>query len=342
MFLFKRKGVYYLEYEELKTGRKKRISTKKKMKRDALVFISNFKKELEDRAKIKTVSFEQFEKEYIGLKTKSSSVKYIISIKLALKKFREEVGNPLLEDIRFNQAETFIMNIHKDSAWLALLYYRTLKAAFNKAREWDYIKTSPLDKLKFPKIKSNLPLFINAKELDSILENVNDEQLRQFYILALHTGLRLNEILNLRWSAIDFQEKTLKVEHTAEFTTKGKKERIIPLNIIALKLLKDKFTTLTVINIEKNDLLFSKCAGVKLNGDYVSKQFKKALRKTKGINKMLHLHSLRHSFASLMVQKGVSLYVVKDLLGHTDVRTTQIYSHLQQQNFVDAVKVLEN
>jgi integrase/recombinase XerC len=342
MFLFKRKGVYYLQYEEPKTGQIKRISTKQKMKKDALIFVSNYKKIIEEKNQKKTISFDQFEKEYLELKKKSSSPSYIISIKLTFKKFREANGNSLLEDIRFNQVETFIMNIHSNSASLASLYYRILKAAFNKAVEWEYIKTNPLAKLKLPRAKINLPLFINAGELELILEHVNDEQLKQFYTLALHTGLRLNEILNLRWSAIDFEEKLLKVEHSEGFITKGKKERILPLNSVVFKLLKDKFISLPIIHIEKNDLIFCKYTGMKLNGDYVSKQFKKALRKTKGINKSLHLHSLRHSFASLLVQKGVSLYVVKDLLGHTDVRTTQIYSHLQQQNFVDAVKVLEN
>jgi integrase/recombinase XerC len=341
MFLYKRKGIYYLQYEEPRTGKKKRISTKQKMKKDALSFVSDFKKMLEEKNQTKTISFDQFEKEFLELKEKSSSPKHIVSIKLTFKKFREAIGNPLLEDIRFNQVEAFILNIHSKSASLASLYYRILKAAFNKAVEWEYLKTNPLAKLKLPRAKTNLPLFIDAKELELILEHVTDEQLKHFYTLALHTGLRLNEILNLRWSAIDFEEKILKVEHTEGFMTKGKKERMIPLNSIAFKLLKDKFMSLPIINIDRNVLIFSKCAGVKLNGDYVSKQFKKALRKTKGINKSLHLHSLRHSFASLLVQKGVSLYVVKDLLGHTDVRTTQIYSHLQQQNFVDAVKVLE-
>jgi integrase/recombinase XerD len=342
MFLFKRNGIYHLEYEEPRTGRKKRISTKKELKKDALSFVSEYKKMLEEKHKKRTISFSQFEKEYLDLKQKSSSLSYITSIKLTLRIFQEEMGDVLLEDVRFSEAETFIINIHKNSPSLASLYYRTLKAAFSKAVEWEYIQSNPFKKLKLPKVKINIPLFISAIELEMILENVVNIQLKQIYRLALHTGLRLSEIINLRWSAIDFKDKTLKVEHSEDFITKGKKERLIPMNSVVYSILNEKRVLSFIITIKKRDHIFSKCVGVKFNSDYVSKQFKKAVKKTERINKSVHFHSLRHSFASLLVQKGVSLYVVKDLLGHTEIRTTQIYSHLQQQNFVDAVKVLEN
>ncbi|MBI1938969.1 MAG: tyrosine-type recombinase/integrase [Ignavibacteriales bacterium] len=58
------------------------------------------------------------------------------------------------------------------------------------------------------------------------------------------------------------------------------------------------------------------------------------------MNEKIHFHSLRHSFASLLAQKGISLYIIKELLGHEDLATTQIYSHLQQQSLIEAVKLL--
>ncbi len=78
---------------------------------------------------------------------------------------------------------------------------------------------------------------------------------------------------------------------------------------------------------------------IKLNEDYVSKNFKRAVRAT-GLNNNIHFHTLRHSFASRLAQKGVSLFVIKELLGHEDIKTTQIYSHLQTKNLAEAVSLL--
>jgi len=79
---------------------------------------------------------------------------------------------------------------------------------------------------------------------------------------------------------------------------------------------------------------------IKLNEDYASKHFKKAVRAA-GLNDNIHFHTLRHSFASRLILKGVSLFVVKELLGREDIRTTQIYSHLKTENLVNAISFLE-
>jgi len=78
---------------------------------------------------------------------------------------------------------------------------------------------------------------------------------------------------------------------------------------------------------------------LKFNSDYVTKKFKDAVRLSI-INQEVHFHTLRHSFASNLVQKGVSLYVVKELLGHEDIKTTQIYAHLRRENLFEAVNLL--
>lgn len=90
---------------------------------------------------------------------------------------------------------------------------------------------------------------------------------------------------------------------------------------------------------DQNSLIFYCRENIKLNEDFVSKQFKKAIRAAK-LNDKIHFHSLRHSFASALVQRGISLYVVKELLGHGNIKTTQIYSHLQKDNLMDAVNLL--
>jgi site-specific recombinase XerD len=78
---------------------------------------------------------------------------------------------------------------------------------------------------------------------------------------------------------------------------------------------------------------------MKLNCEFISKQFKKVIRSAE-LNENIHFHSLRHSFASALVQRNVSLYAVKELLGHENIKTTQIYSHLQKDNLMYAVHSL--
>ncbi|MFZ1519744.1 MAG: tyrosine-type recombinase/integrase, partial [Ignavibacteriaceae bacterium] len=80
--------------------------------------------------------------------------------------------------------------------------------------------------------------------------------------------------------------------------------------------------------------------GKMLYQESISKQFKKIIRKA-NLNEKIHFHTLRHSFASLLVQKGVSLYVVKELLGHEDLATTQIYSHLDNNSIVKAIALFK-
>jgi integrase/recombinase XerD len=87
------------------------------------------------------------------------------------------------------------------------------------------------------------------------------------------------------------------------------------------------------------NLVFCRYEGIKLNENFVSKQFKKSVRLAK-LNERFHFHSLQHSFASTLVQRGISLYAVKELLGHEDIKTTQVYSHLHQQNLRDAINYL--
>jgi len=161
--------------------------------------------------------------------------------------------------------------------------------------------------------------------------------LKDLFTAAFYTGMRLGEIVNLVWDCVDFKRKVIIVKNINGFTTKNKKERIIPMNSVVETLMINKFNK--VNNVNNNNYIFSRVMDIKLNEDYVSKQFKKAVRDS-GLNDNIHFHTLRHSFASRLIQKGASVFVVKELLGHEDIKTTQIYSHLQTQDLEEAVKLL--
>src|SRR5690606_25837167 len=100
---------------------------------------------------------------------------------------------------------------------------------------------------------------------------------------------------NMKWNWIDLDKNIITVKCTSSFTTKGKKERVVPINPKLRPVLVNLIPK--VISLDKFDFVFKKCSNVKLNENFVSKSFKKALRKA-GIEESIHFHSLRHSFAS--------------------------------------------
>ncbi len=222
--------------------------------------------------------------------------------------------------------EKFLLNVFSKSKYAANLYCRTLKAAMNKAITWNYISKNPFKGIKLPKIPKKYPTFILEKELNIIIDSIKERDIKDVITLAFFTGMRLSEIINLCWSAVDLKSGIITVQNNETFTTKSKRERIIPMH---------ERVRLVLCNRPRRDsdrYVFAKC-GILYLQEFISKKFKKSLLQA-GLSNELHFHSLRHSFASNLVQKGISLYVVKELLGHESINTTQIYSHLQNESLV--------
>ena len=338
MFLLKRKGVFYLEYFNAEENKIKRVSTRKRIKRDALKFLVDFEKKLKSKPAVNYISIEDFKIQYTEQVKINLSAKYYKNVDLSFRLLIEQTGNIALSKLSYQLLDKFISDTYSRTKQGAITYYRILKSAFNKAIGWGYLERNPLDKIKPPKIPSNNPLFISEKELNVIINIESNKTLAEIYLFAFHTGMRISEIINLKWDNVSLTDRIIKVSNTKEFTTKGKKERIIPINEILFKVLQNRFPK--VISLEKNELVFSK-NGFKYSSEYISKKFKEVVRKS-GLNSNIHFHDLRHSFASNLVKKGISIFIVKELLGHRDVKTTQIYSHLTIDSLKDAVKVLES
>ena len=141
-------------------------------------------------------------------------------------------------------------------------------------------------------------------------------------IFAVLTGMRRGEITNLRWQDVDLTRKLLAIQSNPTFKTKSGKRRTIPLNETALYILSARHGK------ETSEYVFT-LNGKKISEGWLTHAFKKAVYDLRLPDDRLHFHSLRHTFASWLVQEGVSIYAVKELLGHSDVKTTQVYSHLQ-------------
>ena len=119
--------------------------------------------------------------------------------------------------------------------------------------------------------------------------------------------MRLNEILNITWDWIDFEQDIITIKNSQNFKTKNKRERVIPIH----RRIKD--ILLQRISKGNKKYVYYRIFGIRLNGEFISKKFKKAVRAA-GLNDNYHFHSLRHSFASILAQRGVSLYTIKELL----------------------------
>jgi site-specific recombinase XerD len=321
----------------MKYGKLTSKSTKATKKKDALKFLNNFKIEQQEVILKKPISLSKFKTEYEQFVQTSFSKSYLRNVRSSLTQFLKYTGDMQLDEISLRVLEAFLLFIFSRSKHSAFLCYRNLRAAFNKAIEWDYLVDNPFRKFRFPKLPKVYPAFISEAEFVKILENVKTSLLKDVYVTLFHTGMRAGELINLKWNDVDLESRIISIRNTIEFSTKGKKDRIIPINDKLLRVMQKHFPKM--INLNKPQFVFERIPGFRLTIDYLSKHFKKAVRAAK-MNDQIHLHTLRHSFASNLIQKGVSLYVIKELLGHEDFKTTQMYSHLQHQNLADAVNLL--
>ena len=338
MFISKTKKspFYQLTYEV--NGKRTTISTKTKNIHEAYKFMGAFQiPSQEQKQQTKNILLSKFRDEYVDYIKVTKSKSYLRSVKLSFKMLMDFTGDVLLCRLDVRTLDKFVITTFARTKRGASLYYRTLKASFSKAITWNYLSENPLKKVKVPKISKSLPVFISIAEFQIILNNTKAEYLKNIFTTAFYTGMRLGELLNMRWNWIDLEQNIITVQCTETFSTKSKKERIIPIGGTLRNLFINQFPR--VIDLDKNGYVFSRVPGIKLNEDFVSKQFKKAVNDA-GLNNKIHFHTLRHSFASMLVQRGVSLYVVKELLGHEDLSTTQIYSHLQKDNLREAVNLL--
>ena len=347
MYVAKIKRSKYYQIVYFVEGKRTTYSTKKTNEKEALQYLQEFKKTLvnplgavssvlQKTCTQNKLTLSKFKDEYLDYARPVKSKRYIDSIAFAFKQLVSFCGDISLEEINLKTIDKFIYSTFHRTQRGAHQYYRTLKAAFNKAVEWNYISSNPFTKVKFPKIPKAFPAFIQEEEFLIVLSNTSYQHLKDIFTTGYYTGLRLGELVNMRWNWIDFFRNQITVKCTDDFLTKNKKERIVPLSEKVRSILFNRFNN----SLHRpDDVVFYRIEGKILYPEAISKQFKKIVRKS-NLSDKIHFHTLRHSFASLLVQRGVSLYVVKELLGHEDLATTQIYSHLQQQNLRDAVNLL--
>ncbi len=171
--------------------------------------------------------------------------------------------------------------------------------------------------IKFSKKPNRLPEILSREEIDLIISTITNEKHRLLISLSYGAGLRVSEIVKLRIKDIDLPNLQLNIRQS-----KGAKDRIT----VVPKKLRDKITQF-MAGKNADDFLLASERGGRLTERTAQIIFERAL-KASGIKKPATFHSLRHSFATHLLENGVDVRYVQELLGHQNIRTTQIYTHL--------------
>lgn len=208
-----------------------------------------------------------------------------------------------------------------------------LRSMFNLARKWGYCSGNPTEGVSFFRItKKQEPRFLSKEECEKLLKNCGEE-LYPIFFTFLNTGMRRGELLNLEWKDVDFARKRIKIRAKDDWEPKTS-ERDIPMNDSLLKVLKKHKEN------SRESLVFTNSKGEKIQKNDLRKELMRITKKI-GFPDVTKLHSLRHTFASHLVMGGVDLPTVKKLMGHSDIETTMIYSHLADEHVDKAVEKLE-
>jgi integrase len=327
--LFKRSnGRWYILFEE--EGRQRWKSTGAIRKRVALQALREFKDTHSKRPQ--PVLFTQFSTHFMLAQAhplRESTLRRFY--KPAFEAFLAACGNKVLDAYGLTDVEKFKRTIlERASATYANILFRSLRSAFNLAVKWQMTSQNPFSRSTPVKIPEQTPAHFTREQFVQFLKEVSEPFLRDLYAFAALTGLRQGELLSLNWKSIDLDRGLLTVESAGRFLTKTGKLRTIPLSGSALALLKRRYLV-----AHASGFVFHR-NGLPLAQSYVEHKFKKAIREMK-LDERLKFHSLRHTFATWLVQEGVSIYEVQKLLGHSSVAVTEVYSHLAASELHRAV-----
>lgn len=191
------------------------------------------------------------------------------------------------------------------------------------------IKSDPCEHIHSPKIGLKIPTVLTVQEIDNIIASIdlskeNGERNRAIIECLYSCGLRVSELITLKISNLLFDEQLIRV------VGKGNKQRIVPLSNMLIKYLKNYIQHIRSkqkIDSKSTDILFLNRRGKKISRVMIFNIVKETSRSI-GIQKEISPHTFRHSFATHLVEGGADLRVVQEMLGHTNITTTEIYTHL--------------
>ncbi len=217
-------------------------------------------------------------------------------------------------------------------------YISSIKGFFSFLESEELIPYNPSENLITPKSKRQLPEVLSVQEIDLIFSKIDIKTIAGMRDRALletlySSGLRVSESINLDASNLYLKEGYLRI------LGKGSKERIVPIGSSASKYLQLYITGARerIANVISGNIIFLNLRGGKLSRMGVWDILKKYCSAA-NIKKSIHPHSLRHSFATHLLEGGANILMVKEMLGHSDISTTQIYTHIDKEFLIEVYK----
>jgi len=261
-------------------------------------------------------SSEFLQKIEIELKISKNS-NYTLKNYLNLNKlFLEEVKkNP--EEITEDDLKKYLSEkFENKSSTSIILFLSAIKYAYSAIFKKDITSG-----IKRPKREQVLPIVLSKSEIKSLLNSITNTKSKLMISLMYALGLRVSELVNLKITDFDFEDKIGYIRQA-----KGKKDRVFNIPDFLLNEIKEQIEQQ---NKTKQKYLFSGSKG-KLTSRNLQKMVSNYTKKA-GIKKLVHCHTLRHSFATHLLENNVDIRKIQELLGHSNLATTQIYTHISRE-----------
>ena len=261
---------------------------------------------------------------------KNYSVNTIVSYQNDLLQFRDHLNSDALEKVLAKDVQQYIKKLCSLKEKTLARKLSSLRMFYDFMVKKKYVKNNPLDGIDGPKIGRYLPDVLTIDEVDKLLdfEPEDNYSYRNRCILEIlySTGLRISELTSLKLENIILEESLIKV------MGKGSKERIVPLNDVATEYLEKyiKEVRPKMLKGVATDALFLNNHGRGLTRQAVFKMIKSRAEQI-DLKKSISPHTLRHSFATHLLQNGADIRFIQELLGHADLGTTEIYTHVANE-----------
>lgn len=259
---------------------------------------------------------------------KNSSRHTLTNYRIDLKEFDDSIKDKGIENITHIDVRLFLARMKEKnfSKRTVARKMACLRSFFRFLCREGYIKSSPASGLQTPKLEKKLPFFLNTDEVVKLVESPDLSDvygLRDRAILETlySSGIRVGELVALNRGDIDFIGGVLKVYG------KGKKERLAPIGDRACKTVRNYLEKLSAMLIKDKKAVFVNKSGRRMTDRAVRRVVEKYIRKT-SLNERISPHALRHTFATHLLDRGADLRSVQELLGHANLSTTQIYTHV--------------